>query len=200
MTNLDVGKRIKTIRKENKLTLENFGKLFNPPASKGLVSNWEKGDNLPNKKRLERIAEIGKVSVPYLLEGRKSLEELSVEEIHELNADTTMKLHNINEIIKKTVIRELDETKNNIKLDKLSPNEIIYLEKALTFMNHGKSQLFLSVIVLLSQLNNSIEISTSDNNSVEEKQRVIELYFEDLLKEFPNYLLEGKKELFSKIK
>lgn len=51
---MGIGDNIKAIRKLSGLTLEEFGKSLN--ASKGLVHNWEKGLNKPNKKRLERIA------------------------------------------------------------------------------------------------------------------------------------------------
>lgn len=53
-----VGKRIKKIRKEKKYTMEQFGKLVGDTA-KGTVNNWEKGNNLPNKQRLEKIALLG---------------------------------------------------------------------------------------------------------------------------------------------
>lgn len=64
------GERIKQIRKSMKLTLEQFGKLFDPPASKGLVRNWEIENNLPNEDRLNKISEIANVSVDYILYGK----------------------------------------------------------------------------------------------------------------------------------
>jgi len=66
-----IGDKIKRIRKMqndgNGLSMEEFGKLFNPPASKGVVSNWENNYNYPNEKRLERIAELGGISVKELM-------------------------------------------------------------------------------------------------------------------------------------
>ena len=35
-----LGQRIKSVRKAKGLTLEEFGKLFDSPASRGVVSNW----------------------------------------------------------------------------------------------------------------------------------------------------------------
>lgn len=63
------GRRIQEIRLTFGLTMEEFGRLLKPPASKGAVNNWEKGKNHPNKKRLKRIAKLGEVSVDYLLGG-----------------------------------------------------------------------------------------------------------------------------------
>lgn len=66
------GERIKGIRKKQNKTLEEFGLLLTPPAPKSLVWNWEKERNSPNKERLYQIAEIGGVSVDYLLYGKQT--------------------------------------------------------------------------------------------------------------------------------
>lgn len=63
----EVGDKIKSIRMNLGKTLEEFGKLFDPPASKGVVSNWENGYNLPNNNRLLKIAKLGNVTVEELL-------------------------------------------------------------------------------------------------------------------------------------
>lgn len=62
-----VGQRIKDIRLEKGMTLEEFGKIFN--ATKGNVLKWEKGRNLPNKERLRKIADLAGITVQKLLEG-----------------------------------------------------------------------------------------------------------------------------------
>lgn len=66
-----LGQRIKTIRQSKGLTLEEFGKFFDN-ASKGVVSNWEKGTNIPNNARLKMIAQFGEKSVNELLYGSAS--------------------------------------------------------------------------------------------------------------------------------
>lgn len=40
-------------------------------TTQSAVSNWERGENLPNKYRIKRIATIGKISVQDLLHGVK---------------------------------------------------------------------------------------------------------------------------------
>ena len=60
------GERIKDIRLELGETLEEFGKRFNPPVHKGLVSLWENGRNIPHPKNLKTIAEIGGTTVEEL--------------------------------------------------------------------------------------------------------------------------------------
>ena len=61
------GEQIKSIRLELGETLEEFGKRFNPPVHKGLVSLWENGRNIPHPKNLKTIAEIGGTTVDELV-------------------------------------------------------------------------------------------------------------------------------------
>ena len=72
--NVEVGKRIKQIRTEyfeKKLTQTEFGQLIDSAVKKSSVRDWENGNNLPNKERLKKIANIANVSVDYILFGKK---------------------------------------------------------------------------------------------------------------------------------
>lgn len=62
-----VADRIKKIRINKGMTLEEFGKLFG--ASKSSVLGWETQRSLPNPERLKQIAKIGEISVDELLYG-----------------------------------------------------------------------------------------------------------------------------------
>lgn len=62
-----VGKRIKSIRQNNGMNLEDFGNIFG--VSKSNVSKWENGRQRPNNQRLKEIAEKGSCSISYLLFG-----------------------------------------------------------------------------------------------------------------------------------
>lgn len=66
-TNLSEG--IKRLRKELKMTQSEFGKLFTPPATKGIVSKWENGKSVPSNERLDRLSEITGLSVENLIFG-----------------------------------------------------------------------------------------------------------------------------------
>jgi transcriptional regulator with XRE-family HTH domain len=68
-----VGKRIHTIRKEHRLSLEKFGVLLTIEVRKNVVRRWEMGQNLPDIERLLNIAMLGNVSVEFILYGRKKL-------------------------------------------------------------------------------------------------------------------------------
>lgn len=65
--NKAVGARIREIRLARGETLEEFGKLFG--ASKGSAQGWEKGRNLPNKRRIKEISDTANISVQELLYG-----------------------------------------------------------------------------------------------------------------------------------
>lgn len=62
-----VGARIREIRLARGETLEEFGKHFE--ARKGVICNWEKGRNLPNKRHIKEISDIANISVQELLYG-----------------------------------------------------------------------------------------------------------------------------------
>ena len=62
---MSAGKKIKEIRLNLGLTMEEFGEKTN--TSKGTISKWENGKYLPNNKRLKQIAELANVSVNELL-------------------------------------------------------------------------------------------------------------------------------------
>src|SRR5699024_3137500 len=65
----DVGLRIRFIRKNKGMTLDDFGDLLNPQASDSIVSRWERGVSLPSNERTKQIAELGNISVDELLYG-----------------------------------------------------------------------------------------------------------------------------------
>ncbi|MCW6663921.1 helix-turn-helix domain-containing protein [Aerococcaceae bacterium NML190073] len=60
-----VGRRIKEIRLSVGQTMEQFGKNFG--VSKGVVNNWEKGRNLPNKPTLLSLSYLADMDVNELL-------------------------------------------------------------------------------------------------------------------------------------
>lgn len=65
----EVGLRIKEIRLKLGCSMDEFASRIDDKAKSGTVSNWETGKNLPNNKRLNRIAELGNVSAKELLFG-----------------------------------------------------------------------------------------------------------------------------------
>lgn len=65
-----IGKRISFIRDKHNKTLEEFGKIIDN-ATKSNVSKWEKGEVLPNRKRLKMIADFDGTTVEYLLTGHE---------------------------------------------------------------------------------------------------------------------------------
>ncbi|TLQ20483.1 helix-turn-helix transcriptional regulator [Lentilactobacillus parafarraginis] len=64
-----LGIKIKSIRLRLSYNLADFGQLFDPPASASNVSRWERGLNIPNKKRLKIIADLAGITVTELLKG-----------------------------------------------------------------------------------------------------------------------------------
>lgn len=61
----NIGKKIKELRKENKLTQEQLGKMLN--LTQDSISLWEKGKAIPDTQYIVALAIIFKVSTDYLL-------------------------------------------------------------------------------------------------------------------------------------
>lgn len=67
----EVGKRIKLIREKHGYTMADLGKLVDTNSA-STINNWEKGNNLPNKKRLEKIALLGNTTENWIKYGEFS--------------------------------------------------------------------------------------------------------------------------------
>lgn len=67
-----LGRQIKKIRLNAGLSMDEFGKIFDPPVTRGTISKWENAKYLPNNKRLKKIAELSNVSVETLLENTRT--------------------------------------------------------------------------------------------------------------------------------
>lgn len=72
---IEIGKRIKALRTQKGMTMQKFGELFDPPASKSIVSRWESGKSVPSNERIKTISNNLKISTQYLLNGELSLED-----------------------------------------------------------------------------------------------------------------------------
>lgn len=67
---MSFGKRFREARLERGLSQESIGQLFDPPLTRNTVSNWERGENLPEPDRLLTLARALRITVDYLLSGR----------------------------------------------------------------------------------------------------------------------------------
>jgi transcriptional regulator with XRE-family HTH domain len=94
-----VGKRIREIRLSLGKSMMQFARLIdnndpNGRTKSGAVTNWETGTNYPNAQNLKKIAELGGVSVEFLLTG---VSEVTKDYIHhiaeEVFLNTNSQLH-----------------------------------------------------------------------------------------------------------
>lgn len=145
-SNKEIGNRIKMIRINLNLNMENFGKLFNPPANKSLISKWENGKSLPNVTRLNRIAELGNISTHFLLTGEKIISDLTSDEYDELlNSEKKF-----DDIWEKTRGYQIDKYLERISQHQLSDSQLEFIRNALQmvldFEEHEK------ILVLFSSI------------------------------------------------
>ncbi len=124
-----VGKRIQAIRLEKGLTLEQFSKLIGAskssisewesgkhlPPAKSIISRWEKGVMLPNNSRLDKIAQLGNLTVNELLYGDS---EHDIEELEQrlMEIPTEERVELILRVLKETKIEEENEEEKQKKI------------------------------------------------------------------------------------
>lgn len=67
LLNLPLSELIKTARKANNLTQNDFGKFFEPLLAQPTIARWEKGDLLPDRKHFPKIASLLNLTLEELL-------------------------------------------------------------------------------------------------------------------------------------
>lgn len=102
----------------------------------GTVNNWETGKNAPNKKRLKKIADLGSVSVDYLINGSQlsvaNLKKLA-EKIKKEDQLTNEEITKVNEALldKKIFLKTLFDSTNQKATVKLKKQQQIIDEHPL---------------------------------------------------------------------
>ena len=166
---IEIGERIRKIRRSLGLTLEEFAKEIDSTAKSGTVSNWETGKNTPNARRLKRISELGNVSIEYLERGGNSVP-------HDLS---------IAEIVKNTKedsTNTLNARLNDVDINNLNLVQTNFLNSAFLYINNSND---LKVYQLNDVLQKLLKVDRSKMTHDELKElkfevfKVIESIFEN---------------------
>lgn len=181
----EVGQRIKDIRLKLGMNMTTFGKAiddYNPngKTKSGTVSNWETGKNLPNNERLKKIAELGNVSVLYLLEGKDAVSFLegkdAVDFLAEMNIMINDHMVETNENLKNQILNVKDLSYTNTELLLLKRTKDL-IDKCKEF---EEKDILLDLNTILTKIIEMIDELDNDQESNEDKKKNIELIYEDL--------------------
>ncbi len=162
-----VGQRIREIRKELGLTMKEFGEKFNPPAADSIVSRWERGINMPNNQRLEKIAELSGHSTVYILTGKQELQDSTKmfcdKDTFEKIKEQMLILNDVQKIVKKKFLQEIKD----ININTLSHNDTTYLLSALDFLktaNEDEIYVINRLLEYMTEGNGKDRINKDDND------------------------------------
>lgn len=103
-----VGQRIKNIRLEKGLNLEEFARLLNTDNSNSV--RWEKGKTTPTINKIKTISKIGNISINELLYGTSIEKELEI--YKKFYEDIKNYVICNNEIDRNFIIRKINEVEN----------------------------------------------------------------------------------------
>lgn len=111
------GQRIKAIRLQIGKSQETFGTLFYPSVSKGAVSRWETGNTIPNTERLKRIADLGHVSVDFLLHGSTTSNPEIVSLLNKIKKGTQLSDSELEKLQESSIETNISSAKNDMEHD-----------------------------------------------------------------------------------
>lgn len=161
-----VGWRIALIRDKHNKTLEEFGKLIDG-ATKSNVSKWEKGEVLPNRKRLKMIADYDGITVNELLyanfqdfclyvflDVQNDFFKKFIDEDGYYNADGAVFLSSYDE---QKALTEFNESTKQGNFNTMDYKILSRLAETAIKNNFGKVSSFKTVNDLLDELSNKIE-------------------------------------------
>ncbi|MGX7091565.1 helix-turn-helix domain-containing protein [Hutsoniella sourekii] len=162
---IKIGHKIREIRKSlpGKLSMEEFGKLFDPPASKGVVSNWENNYNYPSEERLKLIAELGETTIDEIFSDRDEEETLrKIISDFEVELEKYEILNDMNKFILEICVlssdRIMDIYKSLAKDDKNKALEILDLfDSEVSEVMHNHADKHEEYMFKIDQLQKSIE-------------------------------------------
>lgn len=174
----EVGIRIRTLRNKHGLTLEEFGLIFDPPASKSIVSRWETGKSLPSSARIKVIAEKFHVSTLYLLYGRKTFDDIPDDDVFSTMLSEQLPKNErakYKEIYMNSLEENIMNVLNDLNSKDLNANQIYYLSEALTPIEDSYSEVPLRLMHgLLNSINRLIygdySVTTEENGMIISKQ------------------------------
>jgi len=107
------GERIKSIREDLGLTLEEFGHLFSPVLSAQTIASWESENLLPDLKQMRVIGNLVGIDYKEILFGKEFLSDYSPDTYSNMN-----------------------DVENSLSNLKLSPEEILKSDEYLINMNN----------------------------------------------------------------
>lgn len=136
----EVGKRIKAIRTSKGMTLELFGQIFDPVASKSIVSRWESGKSIPSNKRIKTISDKFGVSTMYLLYGDKTAFDYPQSQYLEMLKDYEINPEKVSSIQKNTNIEIINNFNNSMILQDLDDSSLDALASIMDLISDNNSE------------------------------------------------------------
>lgn len=175
---MDIGKRIKEVRKERKITLKELSDKIG--YSSAYISQIENGKrSKPSHDFLQKVSDHLDISISYITTGRKTVSDLTEEELKEQIKVSTRLFNEKQERLRSSLKEEFKEL---AEYD-LSFNETNFLNQAIIFLKEstGPDLIILTSILTQYNRNENVYHETHDSEElyedIEEMKKWIETLF-----------------------
>ncbi|HLR23286.1 MAG TPA: helix-turn-helix domain-containing protein [Pseudogracilibacillus sp.] len=177
---MSIGENIRKVRKEKKLTQEKLSKKMG--ISRSYLSDVENDRYNPSSKTLNMFADKLDVSMLYLTTGKKSIEDLTDEEIGK-------SLKNAFRSNKEDMQSSLKEKLRKVLDTELSYSEVNYLNNVMNILGLSKDNDINLITAALVTINNFIVLK--DNNiDKKELNEIIDTEFDEMKEMFTQRLIK----------
>lgn len=180
---MTIGENIKKIRKEKKITQQKLAKEMD--ISRSYLSDLENNRYNPSSKTLEMLAEKLDVSMLYITSGKKTLKDLSGEEVTKEVMSALVNTPGFNDSLKISLERNLNlKSSLEHKLKELAESELEFIEtnyllNALHFLSNSNEEDIAFLAAFLRTLNNTVE---TENEKASVSQEETKAFIDDTLK------------------
>src|SRR5699024_3860755 len=153
-------------------------------ASDSIVSRWERGISSPNKERLERIAELGNISMFYLTTGEKDLNEV-------IDYEKNEGIQRAKNVFNKHKEKMQSDVKNDIEIllnSDLSIIETVYLKNTLNFLKYSYPQDINGISSIVGSLLRYNQYKNADDADKDKLNDFLKSELDDIINFFHEYL------------
>lgn len=181
---MSIGSNIKKIRKEKKITQNDLAKEMG--ISRSYLGDLENDRRNPSTKTLESLAQKLDVSMPYLLEGKRTMEDFEKMAMEDLK-NNPVKMESILEFMNKndSLVKNLAESAlhsyDDVNFESFGIHENLFIVRAREFLDLYPPETIGLVASTIQSFNELHAVIQDNNKNASEKKQIIETEINEMI-------------------